>query len=126
MSKQQNSIEQSPGDLGNLAGVKVIEHKRDAISKDVSVTGGSKTLATLLGVALPAAVSEVTIIVDAAAVGKIHYDPLTTATTANGGFQAGQSYSLFGDKARLDLAEFLPSAGSITMSVIVHENIPAA
>lgn len=101
--------------------VRTIEHTEDVDSQLATVTTASQTLSDM-GITLPAAVSSVTLIIDP--LGKdVHYNPSGTATTANGAIFKGAAFPIFGNKAKLDIAEFIVAAATGNMSVFVHANL---
>ena len=125
MSKVQNDAEQNPDDMGQVPARKVIEHKEDVLSDLASVTNSSQTIADMLSVVIAANVSEITLVVDPDATEPVHYNPNGAATAANGKLHPGQAYPLFGDKTKLDTAQFFAVTGPVEMSVFFHANIPA-
>lgn len=80
--------------------VKLVEALRDAIGVQATLVG-SKSLAQLLGVAVPDEAGCV-LVSNVDAVDTIYYNPAGTATSANFPIPAGTSLPIYGDKAFLD------------------------
>jgi len=91
-----------------------IEYLKDSISKKVTVTSTSQSLATLLGEALPSDVLAVTV---GAGANTIRYNPAGAADANNGALPS--VYTLYGTKSVLDLAQFW-AASSVEMQIQVH------
>lgn len=105
-----------PASVNNHSVNKVsqIEYLKDDSSKEVSVSTGTATLATLLGAALPDDVQGVTLVPGENA---IRYNPVGAAAAGNSLLPA--VFTIWGIKAVLDLAQFY-SASTLAMGVIVH------
>lgn len=99
---------------------RLIEHRR-LYSYDRKTQGATTgTLAALLGEALQTDVVSVTIVNRGSAV--LHANPTAAATTSNGGLVTGQSITLDGTKAELDLAQLISATGTITVDVAQYVN----
>ena len=94
--------------------VSSIEMLKDSSCTKTTVGTTSKDLETLLGVALPDSVQAVTLVTGSLAV---RYNP-AAAADANDGL-IPTVFTIWGQKATLDTAEFYAAADT-EMSVIVH------
>lgn len=119
--------EQGHDDAEATTGVRCIEHRWLERDERVSCPATSKTIEEMLvtagHTALHADVTAVQVINRGAT--EVHKNPKAAATTGNGGLGQNESILIFGNKARLDLAQFISASGSVNVDVLEYIKKPA-
>ena len=117
------SEELNPSRIQAIPSVRLIQHLEDIDSRSASISA-STDIETAMGVALPDDVVAVDVIVDTAnPSNNLRYNPDGAATAANGGIPTGSSFTIWGDKTKLDKVRFFATM-SLSVSFIMRRPIP--